>query len=101
MNDFEKDPEMTKEQVDLASVISQDQLKEIDTYIISISSNYWHKIAKIVASTMNDLPSRVKGIPDIFYAQRIRKLVEEGVLEAQGNIKSMRNCEVRLRNTKK
>ena len=45
---------------------------------------------------MSGLTNRVIGIPDVFYAQRVRKLVEDGHLEAQGNLAYMRYSEVRL-----
>ncbi len=38
-----------------------------------------------------------EGVPDIYYSERIRKLVEKGVLEAAGNLHYMRYSEVRLR----
>jgi len=56
----------------------------------------WCKVAKIVAASMEAITNRVPGIPDVFYAQRIRKLVKAGKLESQGDIRSMRNSEVRL-----
>ncbi len=36
-------------------------------------------------------------IPDVFYAQRVRMLVERGVLQAQGDLTRMGCCEVRIR----
>ena len=35
-------------------------------------------------------------IPDIYYAQRVRRLVAVGELESQGNLEYMRYSEVRL-----
>ena len=46
---------------------------------------------------MVDRPERLAGIPDRFYAMRVRALVEAGVLEAQGNLQRMRFSEVRIR----
>jgi hypothetical protein len=43
-----------------------------------------------------DAPHHKKGIPDLFYAQRIRHLIASGQLESQGNTTSMRFSEVRL-----
>ena len=37
-----------------------------------------------------------KGIPDLYFAQRGRKLVEAGRLESQGNLSYMGLSEVRL-----
>ena len=41
-------------------------------------------------------PKSVLGIPDLFYAERLRKLVQDGRLESQGNLAYMRLSEVRL-----
>jgi len=40
--------------------------------------------------------THVPGIPDIYYANRVRALVEAGRLESQGNLDYMRFSEVRL-----
>ena len=53
-------------------------------------------MAFIVGKTMMDLPGLVSGIPDVYYSQRVRHLVEEGKLESQGNLAYMRYSEVRL-----
>ena len=45
---------------------------------------------------MMEMQNRISGIPDIFYSQRVRHLVEEGKLESQGNLGYMRYSEVRL-----
>jgi hypothetical protein len=45
---------------------------------------------------MSSLPNRRRGIPDVFYAQRIRELVRTGRLEADGNLAYMNFSEVRL-----
>jgi hypothetical protein len=47
-------------------------------------------------SAMQDLRGSIKNVPDIYYAQRIRVLVKEGKLIAQGNLKRMRYSEVKL-----
>lgn len=41
-------------------------------------------------------PQRRPGIADVFYATRVRDLVAHGVLEAQGDPRRMRYCEVRF-----
>jgi hypothetical protein len=49
----------------------------------------------VVGTTMMNLPSRVEGIPDIYYSQRVQKFVKDGLLESQGNLSRMRYSEVR------
>ena len=46
--------------------------------------------------TIGELSERFPNIPDIYYAQRVRRLVAVGELESQGNLEYMRYSEVRL-----
>jgi hypothetical protein len=46
--------------------------------------------------TIGELSERFPNIPDIYYAQRLRRLVAVGELESQGNLEYMRYSEVRL-----
>lgn len=92
------DPGMTKVEKAFVDKLSQEDVEIIDKTLLSNATNEWRKVAMIVAITMMNLPNRVQGIPDIFYAQRVRKLVEGGRLESQGNLKNMRFSEVRLPN---
>ena len=44
---------------------------------------------------MLELQNQYQGIPDIYFSQRVRKMVLGGTLESQGNIDRMRYSEVR------
>jgi len=72
------------------------ELEEIDKAILQHTSDLWRKVAMIVGLTMMDLESRVGGIPDIFYSQRVQHLVEKGLLESEGDLSRMRFSEVRV-----
>lgn len=63
---------------------------------MSFAKVSWRKVAMLVAATMIELPNKKHGLPDVFYAERVRKLVEAGRLEPQGNLQYMRYSEVRL-----
>ena len=76
--------------------LSREAVQAIDNLLLSHAHAEWRKVALIVALTMTDPENRERGIPDLFYAQRVRKLVEEGRLESQGNLQEMRFSEVRL-----
>jgi hypothetical protein len=39
---------------------------------------------------------RVRGVPDMYYAERVRILVRRGLLESQCNLAAMRYSEVRI-----
>lgn len=61
-----------------------------------VHPKYSRKVAFLVGATMSDLPNRVKGIPDVFYSQRVAHLVGQGILVAEGNLQYMRFSEVRF-----
>ena len=90
------DPQLTPEQQALVTELSEDEIKEIDAQLLALVSNQWRKIAAVVGFTMRNFEPRVFGIPDIFYAQRVRKLVEDSQIESQGNTEYIGYSEVRL-----
>jgi Protein of unknown function len=94
----EPDPDLTRQEKELVAKLSREMIEEIDMLLLSHAQHNWRKVAMLVGLTMMDLKNRPRGIPDIFYAQRVRKLVEEGRLESQGNLQYMRFSEVRLPN---
>ena len=68
----------------------------IDQALLAKAEPRFRKVAYIVGAVMTsfrDIPYR---IPDVYYAQRIAKLAEAGLLEAAGNLRRMRFSEVRL-----
>ena len=71
-------------------------LRRIDATLLSHARKTNRKIAMLVGLTMMDPSIRVPGLPDIFYAQRIRMLVDKGLLLAEGSLGYMRYSEVRL-----
>lgn len=96
-NDIEdRDPPLTNEQQAKVNALSEAQIKAIDEAIWAAVVPEWRKMARIVGTAMTNLNDRVAGIPDIYYADRIRKLISSDRLEAQGDPSRMRYCEVRL-----
>ena len=76
--------------------LTDDEIQAIDDALLSYARPQWQKFAMVVARAMDDLNDQIPGIPDLFYAHRIRKLVKDGHLESQGNLLYMRFSEVRL-----
>ena len=99
MNTDLPDPDLTPEQKEKVGQLSENQIEEIDRKIISLTTNQWQKVAKIVGMTMQNLPSRFYGLPDVYYAHRVKKLAKDGVIESQGNLNLMRFSEIRLNQT--
>ena len=94
--DYIPDPPLTIEQIELVNKLNEIDIKRIDKTLLSNTCKYWRKVARVVGTTMLELSEHMPGIPNVFYAQRIKHLVEEGKLEAQGNLDIMRYSEVRL-----
>ena len=95
-HDVEPDPDLTEEQRALINKLNLEDIQEIDKALLANACDYWRKVARVVGATMMELPERVPGIPDIYYAERIKELVKKGLLESQGNLSYMRFSEVRL-----
>ena len=94
-HDVVPDRDLTPEQVKLVEQLTREEIQAIDSALLANCCERWRKVARVVGTTMTELPSRVVGIPDTYYSQRVRKLVEAGLLESQGNLSYMRYSEVR------
>ena len=95
----EPTPPLTPEEQALVAKLSEVDLQTVDATIMASSREQWRKVAMVVATTMHTLEDRYPLLPDLFYAQRLRRLVEQGRLESQGNLLYMRFSEVRLPKT--
>ena len=95
-HDVTPDPPLTPEQAMQVSRLRQEDLWEIDRVLLAQSTTTWRKVARIVGMTIGELSARFPNIPDMYYAQRVRRLVAVGELESQGNLEYMRYSEVRL-----
>jgi hypothetical protein len=90
------DPPLTPEEQALVAQLTEQEIQAIDDTLLSNACDRWRKVSSVVGFTMSSLPNRRRGIPDVFYAQRIRQLVRAGRLEADGNLAYMNFSEVRL-----
>ena len=94
-HDLHPDPDLTPEQLKLVAELTDAEVEAIDNALLANTSKKWRKVARVVGTTMMELPYRVEGVPDVFYSQRVKRLVEAGLLESQGNLSRMRYSEVR------
>jgi len=90
------DPELTDEQELLVSKLTDEQIAEIDSALLSAAGEQWKKVAMVVATVMLKHPNGIQRIPDVFYSKRITLLVEQGKLVSQGNLRRMRFSEIKL-----
>jgi len=96
MSDTAPDRELTVEELRRVATLSGADVSAIDNFLLAASCRTWRKVDFIVGSAMESLNGRFPGIPDIFFAQRVRTLVRSAKLTSQGNVNYMRHCEVRL-----
>ena len=97
-NEDEFDRPLTPEELSKVERLSAHEVAKIDQALLANAALQWRKVARVVGTSMTSLDSRVAGIPDVYYSQRVAKLVSEGQLESQGNLRRMRFSEVRLPN---
>lgn len=93
--DTQRDPELTSSQLALVSKLTDEQIEEIDQTILNAVDDRFRKVAFIVGSIMVTLENKIEGIQDVYYSQRVYRLVENGDLAAQGFVGRMRYCEVK------
>lgn len=92
----EPDGPMTDEQQERVNRLTAEEIQNIDDALMAGASTQFRKVARVVGIAMAVDSDKFKLVPDIFYASRVRKLVEEGRLLSQGNLEYMRFSEVRL-----
>jgi len=94
-HDTEPDGELTSNQMEMVERLTDAEIQAIDNALLATACDKWRKVARVVSTTMMKLPNRIEGIPDVYYSQRVQKLVKEGLLESQGDLFYMRYSEVR------
>lgn len=90
------DGPLTPEEAIRVSRLTQEDLWEMDRVLLAQSAHDWRKVARVVAVAIGELSERLPNVPDVYYAQRVRRLVAVGELESQGDLTCMRYSEVRL-----
>ena len=89
------DPPLSTDQQDRVNQLNAKELQKIDETLIGNTGSSWRKVALVIGTTIIDLEATFRGIPDVFYAQRIKTLVERGTIQSQGNLDRMRYSEIR------
>lgn len=96
IDDDSPDGEMNAAQAKAAASLSLELVERIDACLLSLVVSHNRKVARVVGSAMLDEALRVPGLPDLFYRDRVRLLVQKGLVVAEGNLDYMRYSEVRL-----
>lgn len=94
-DDSEQESELTPNQRCLIGQLSDTDIQVIENTLLAQTSDKWQKVAKVVGMAMAKLPNRIKGIPDVYYSERVHIPVQEGLLVSKGDLICMRYSEVR------
>ncbi len=89
-------PPLTDEQQKHVDELTAEEIQMIDDALMAEASTKLRKVARVVGVAMMEHKERFKHIPDIFYALRVKKLVEEGRLVSEGDLDYIRFSEVKL-----
>jgi Protein of unknown function len=88
------DAPLTTAELTAVAALTPAQLSKLDETLLANTNDRWRKVAMVIAKSF-DFADLWPGVPDSFYAERIRALVAQGLLESQGNLMYMRFSEVR------
>ena len=90
------DTYLSVEEHELASHITLADTQAIDSALVAGTVTTWRNVARVVGDAMISLHGQVPAAPLGFFIRRIEALVQDGRLEAKGNIQFMRFSQVRL-----
>jgi hypothetical protein len=89
-HDVIPDPPLTSEQLAMVDALLKDQVAEIDAALLANCDDRWRKVAAVVGFTMtSEMMAKFKGVPDVYFALRVRNLVDKVLVESTGNIDYM------------
>jgi hypothetical protein len=95
-DEFAPDPPLSPDEARIAESLSTEFVERIDAELLKHARPQRRKVAMLVGLAMGNPSVRLPGLPDLYYAGRIRALVARGLLLAEGNLNFMRHSEVRL-----
>ena len=89
-------PPLSRKEAAAFAKLSEGDKAAIDQGILQCVVPRWQKVAMVVSRAEEKLRERFPQFSYVLYAERIRLLAKQGLLESQGNLRYMRFSEVRL-----
>ena len=88
---------LTDEDKEIVSALGESDINKIDEWLLLSTTNKWKKVAMVVAQAieLSDQAGVLLDVPDTFFGMRVEKLVQDGHLISQGNLKKMRSSEIK------
>jgi hypothetical protein len=90
------DTHLNIEEHAIASRLTPSDMQLLDGALVAGADLSWRNIERVVGLAMVELQGQMPTLPLGIYVQRIAVLVQNGIIEAQGNTAFMRLSEVRL-----
>lgn len=90
----------SQEDIDAVTSLSESDVQLIDDWLLSFSTDRFQKVAMVVSKALmkSDEQDLLTNIPDVFFGIRVEALVENRLLQGEGDLSNMRFSEVRLAN---
>lgn len=87
-----------QEDIDAALSLKKEDVALIDSWLLSFASDHYQKVAMLVIKSLTRSVEEnlFTDIPDVFFGLRVEALVENHLLQGEGDLSNMRHSEVRL-----
>jgi Protein of unknown function len=95
-DDIEPDSALSSEELAAIEILSIEELKTVDDFIIANCKKEYRKVAMVAGAAFLHFKDMFTNLSPIFYSERIKMLVLAGILESEGNLNYMRYSEIRL-----
>lgn len=71
----------------------RDSLSLVPRFLLRQGEYFIARGGRVARTAMLTMPTRLHGVPDMFFAKRVSLLVDTGRLESQGDLRRMRFSE--------
>jgi len=88
--------EPSADEVAFRTVLAADGIAAVENAIVNCVRPSWLKVARIVYDALSQNGQQASDPTICLYARTVGVLVERGILQAQGDLRRPRWCEVRL-----
>jgi Protein of unknown function len=88
------DPLLSREQSSLVAQLTQKQIAAIDSTLLAQCAGSWRKVSYVIGSALQQL--RLPGVPDSFFALRVKEHIARSKLEGRGDLSRMHYSEARI-----
>lgn len=88
---------LSDEELAAIRALTPAEASQVDALLLAASSTRWQKVARVIATVMNDFEQRFPDLPFEFLSYRMQELEDLGTLEVAGDPFRSRYSEIRLK----